>query len=416
MAYSPILCQHPRLRSHGLPDHYITNLGFAVFCSPSQKRKRPMHSFLSKSRKVQTLKNFKKRHRRYALNAATRYTLEQLESRLLLSTTNSWQAAGGGDWDTAANWSLGHVPTASEDAIIGIASTNVITHSNNVSDAVNSITSTAGLNLTNGTLAVTTTAQVGGVFTLNGATLSGATVTGNTTLHISTSASSTLTGVTVASGSTLDAANASDSLNVRGGLTLNGTFNLGQTTSANSFATITFLGSQHLSGSGTVNIGVNTASGISPYPPYRIFAESTNGGTTPAVLTIDSGMTINGGTGSLSGYFSSDSIVNNGTVQAPASGAALYLGGAFTNAGTISSTNAGLYFTNLQNQPGASISTTGGTFSLSGTWNNAGTITSSNSTVNLGGTFTLANLGTFNRSGGTVNVTGTLNNTGTTLA
>ena len=36
--------------------------------------------------------------------------------------------------------------------------------------------------------------------------------------------------------------------------------------------------------------------------------------------------------------------------------------------------------------------------------------------MNLGGAFTLANLGAFNRSGGTVNLTGTLNNTNTTLA
>ncbi len=45
-----------------------------------------------------------------------------------------------------------------------------------------------------------------------------------------------------------------------------------------------------------------------------------------------------------------------------------------------------------------------------------GTITATNSTVNLGGNFTLAGLGSFTRSGGTVNLTGTLNNTGTTLA
>ena len=38
------------------------------------------------------------------------------------------------------------------------------------------------------------------------------------------------------------------------------------------------------------------------------------------------------------------------------------------------------------------------------------------STVNLGGVFTLAGLGTFDRTGGTVNLTGTLDNTGTTLA
>ena len=36
--------------------------------------------------------------------------------------------------------------------------------------------------------------------------------------------------------------------------------------------------------------------------------------------------------------------------------------------------------------------------------------------MDLGGLFTLAGLGTFNRTGGTVNLMGTLDNTGTTLA
>ena len=55
--------------------------------------------------------------------------------------------------------------------------------------------------------------------------------------------------------------------------------------------------------------------------------------------------------------------------------------------------------------------------SLNGTWSNSGTITSTNnSTVVLGGTFTLAELGTLDRTGGTVDLTGTLDNTGTTLA
>src|SRR5206468_8362392 len=49
-------------------------------------------------------------------------------------------------------------------------------------------------------------------------------------------------------------------------------------------------------------------------------------------------------------------------------------------------------------------------------WTNSGTITVTASTVFLGGVFTLAELGTFQRSGGTVILNGTLDNTGTTLA
>ena len=44
----------------------------------------------------------------------------------------------------------------------------------------------------------------------------------------------------------------------------------------------------------------------------------------------------------------------------------------------------------------------------SSVWSNLGSISASNSTVNLGGSFTLAGLGTFTRTGGTVNLTGSM--------
>jgi hypothetical protein len=51
-----------------------------------------------------------------------------------------------------------------------------------------------------------------------------------------------------------------------------------------------------------------------------------------------------------------------------------------------------------------------------GSYANGGSISASNSTVNLEGSLTLAQLGSFDRSGGTVNLKGTLDNTGGTLA
>jgi hypothetical protein len=58
----------------------------------------------------------------------------------------------------------------------------------------------------------------------------------------------------------------------------------------------------------------------------------------------------------------------------------------------------------------------GTTLTLNGSWSNASTISATNATVNLGGTFTEAALGVFQRAGGTVNLTGLLDNTGQTLA
>ncbi len=53
--------------------------------------------------------------------------------------------------------------------------------------------------------------------------------------------------------------------------------------------------------------------------------------------------------------------------------------------------------------------------SLAGNWSNQGILTMDYGLLNLGGTFTLAALGTLRRQGGTVSLTGTLENSGTTV-
>src|SRR5207237_4876350 len=59
---------------------------------------------------------------------------------------------------------------------------------------------------------------------------------------------------------------------------------------------------------------------------------------------------------------------------------------------------------------------TGTTLTLGGSWSNSSTLSVLGGTLNLGGSFTLAGLGTLTRSGGTVNLTGALDNTSATLA
>ena len=97
----------------------------------------------------------------------------------------------------------------------------------------------------------------------------------------------------------------------------------------------------------------------------------------------------------------------------------------FTNQGSLQASNGGTLALDgaWSSALGATITANGGTLDLgdqysssANVWSNAGTITATNSTVNLGGLFTLADLGTFNRTGGMVNLVGTLDNTGTTLA
>ncbi len=74
--------------------------------------------------------------------------LEALEARTVLSTV-SWTSAAGGDWSTAANWSGGVVPNATQDAIINIAVSGPITIDS--ANAVHSLSdTTASLDIIGG--------------------------------------------------------------------------------------------------------------------------------------------------------------------------------------------------------------------------------------------------------------------------
>ena len=74
----------------------------------------------------------------------------------------------------------------------------------------------------------------------------------------------------------------------------------------------------------------------------------------------------------------------------------------------------------VTNQAGGTITANAGTINLGNgptTWSNLGTLQASNGgTINLGGTFTTADLGgTINGTGGSLNITGSLNNASATL-
>lgn len=200
-------------------------------------------------------------------------------------------------------------------------------------------------------------------------------------------------------------------------------------------------------------------------------------------LTIDSGVTVHGRDGTITGgtvvnqgtilsdaggplSLTASTFTNNGTAQALAGGT-LSVGGSLVNGlaglssvaggdvrivGTISNTGksyfldavpAGIRFDggrllggtattgngqsfalpagwnltleSVSLASGATINS-GASLTLSGIWSNAATLTIAGGTLNLGGTFTAATLGTVARSGGTVNLTGTYDLKGGSLA
>ena len=251
------------------------------------------------------------------------------------------------------------------------------------------------MNLT-GTLdnsgATLTLNAVTGSWNFAGGTISGGTVVfagGATLLLTANNVSGNFTnGVTLNSDLTISGTSAA--LRVSGGLTLNSTIHLtGSNTSVRSLVTQTF------GGNGTISFEGTTGS---------IRYLTIEGSST---LTLASSFTVEGGYASIGDYFENGNgtkiLVNNGTIISNVAGQVLTIapvgGESFTNAGTIEAVN-------------------GATLTLSNNWTNSGTLlidANAASTVNLGGSFTTAAIGTINRAGGVVNLTGTLNNTGTTL-
>ena len=308
-----------------------------------------------------------------------------------LTITNLQNEAGGdvtgnggaislkGNWNNAGTINL-------TNAALNLNGTFSLATLGNLTAGGSSVVNVTGtLNNTATTLALTSTT---GTWNLNGGTINGGTITesGGSVLTIDGSPSpAALAGVTVAAGATVYAHN---EVSITNGLTLNGALNLDATsTFASGF--LQFQGTQTLTGTGTVLLSHLSAG---------VLAQG-DGGAHPATLTIASGITIHGGSGIIGGENPNDSVVNEGNIQAD------------------SSSGGEVIVENFQNAPGGTLAATaGGQLTLSSNWNNAGVISVTGATVNLGGIFTLASLGTLNRSGGTVNVTGTLDNTNTTLA
>ena len=320
--------------------------------------------------------------------------LELLEDRIAPAMI-VWGNSSGGDWDTAANWQGGVKPGPADDAVINIAVTNPITHSQNIADVINSlsVTAKAPVNLGNGTLQIAGTLASNGSFTIAGGTLRNATVPAGTTIT-AVNSSNTLSGVTL--DGTLDMGSVfAPKMTVTSGLTLNGTILLGGANGSD-VGTLTAQGTQAWSGTGSILFGGSDTTDL----------DISSGAT----LTLGAGLTLHGQSGEITGTF-----INQGTINADLAG---------RTAGSTADEDLTLIGTGWINQGTLQVDN-GATLNTAGTWSNTGKMNvQAGATLNLGGSFTTAGLGifapapagSFSRTGGTVNVTGTLDNTGSTLA
>ncbi|HET6878951.1 MAG TPA: PA14 domain-containing protein, partial [Pirellulales bacterium] len=195
------------------------------------------------------------------------------------------------------------------------------------------------------------------------------------------------------------------------GLTLNGvTVHLGDPNFSTE-AALYFAGTQTLGGNGTVSFETTLFGN-------GLFESGNPGGT----LTIGPNIAVRG-TGTIGGTYAGDVIVNEGAISAddntlqirtPATAGPFW----FDNQGTMSVTNVGgLSISGAWMNSGTITSSVGAKLSLgdqssasTNEWTNTGTITATGaSTVNLGGAFTLDDLGSFSTSSdSTINLIGTV--------
>jgi hypothetical protein len=344
-----------------------------------------------------------------------------------LPSVISWLKPVGGDWNTAANWSGGKVPTASDTAVIPFANITV-THSTGTANSVQRLISEAAVNVSAGSLTVgdapfttVTTSRIdntlsvtgSGTVTLQNLTLSGRGTVANSATLTFDSASVNLAvqnnaGVMTADNSTFHSGvpfvnAAAATLDVDDpfgsvatfatGFTNQGTINLG--TVGNRGGTVVIPGGTLVNAAGGT---INFLTLDLEQPPSVIDANFTNQGT------------VNGeGNGTIGQ--AGDTITNSGTISADStSGENLTVTGTtITNTGTLSAGS------------GLTLTISGGTFSQSGTLAGPGTISLSGTTANFTGNFSTAAVplmienSTFNDTTGTLTNATTLDITGSTI-
>jgi len=161
-------------------------------------------------------------------------------------------------------------------------------------------------------------------------------------------------------------------------VTLNATLRLDH-----NFTQLRFVGTQTLSGTGTIRCDS---------PSANVTINANPNGT----VTLGPGITLSGGRLGLND--TGMGLVNRGTIRVDRAG------------------------TTMQIRPGSLLNlglleTAGGVLSIEGAWDNDGILRiDGGGTLNLGSTFTTAGIGTLERTGGILNITGVLDNTGDVFA
>ena len=224
------------------------------------------------------------------------------------------------------------------------------------------------------------------------------------------SATPTLTGVTISTGSTVNVPN-NNGLNLGAGtITNNGTINL-QSTSNNTELVIA--GSTTLSGSGSVTMSNNANNIITGGGTL------TNGETIQGAgnfgngdLTLINNGTINANQTTALNVNPNGGTTNNATMEATAGGTLELSGSTIANgSGLIQATGAGstVQLNDVSITGGTLTSSTGGVIESVNTWNSGNTPTLTGLTISTGSTVDVPNNNGLNLGAGTITNNGTIN-------
>jgi RHS repeat-associated protein len=344
---------------------------------------------------------------------------EPLEERHLLAVVN-WINPAGGDWSVASNWQddvgVNRLPGPGDDAVINVAGGATVTHSATATDQIQSLTASSPIRLSAGVLDIATTLTSTSTFIVAGGTLRNATTTAGTSITTSSFApNSTLDGVTVGGGSSLVLSSTDgffNDLKVINDLVVDGQVTLGF------LGRLLVTGTQTIEGTGELFLSDDTAS------LYLNQSDMT--------LTFGTDLVVRGGLAPIQNNpnfpaVTNTTLINHGTIRSNTnnanSGGFPIAANMFINAeeGRLEITAAGsaLHVNSSTWQNQGLVEVTTGRFTINATnWTNTGEIILSSGTLNLGGNFNRATLGTLTRAGGTagtINLTGTLNNSNDTL-
>jgi hypothetical protein len=230
------------------------------------------------------------RRRLKLLQGAGRQSPFDFLSCSLDPTTSLAPAGGTGDWNTVSNWSSGTLPGVDDNVVIDQPGASLtVTHSSGA-HIVKSVLCHQSFVISGGSLAVSNTVQVNRTFTLSGGTLMAATVLPGTNAQAVSVLNCTLNSVTM--NANMDLIGNYSYCAVNNGLVLNGTARLGTATN-NSYGLLSFVGTQTLSGNGTILFGLGYDSN------YNNTLRLENAGT---VLTIGPSIIIRGQNGNIEAF------------------------------------------------------------------------------------------------------------------